>query len=55
MYDCPIVLEVGVVAYLAQIKDNRMTPVIFLGHVFSDQAQRWQIASGLSLSLSPIY
>lgn len=48
-YDCPIVLEVdasqvGVGAYLAQIKDNRKTPVVFLSHVFSDQAQRWQIA-----------
>jgi hypothetical protein len=41
--DCPIVLEVdasqvGVGAYLAQINDNRKTPVVFLSHVFSYQA-----------------
>ncbi len=48
-YDCPIVLEVdasqvGVRADLAQIKDKRKIPMEFLSHVFSYQAQRWQIA-----------
>ncbi len=48
-YDCSIVMPVdasqaGIAAYLAQFIDSRLTHVVFPSHVFSNQAQRWQIA-----------